>query len=95
VVQDGPGDPDDLRDLCDLVARVPPGWTRVVHGGRAWGLSRTDHVGGRSVFVEADELGGPGRLSANVWFTADGPLLRPCEVPADEVLGLLRGWVPA
>ena len=82
-------------DLGELVGRVPPGWTRVRHDGRAWGLSRTDHAGGRSVFVEADELGGPGRLSANVWFTAGGPHLRPCEVPAGEVLDLLRGWVPA
>ena len=63
--------------------------------GRPWGLSRSDHAGGRSVFVEADELGGPGRLSANVWFTADGPVLRPCEVPADDVLDLLRGWTAA
>ncbi len=83
------GDPGDLGDL---VARVPAGWTRVRHGGRTWGLSRTDHAAGRSVFVEADELGGPGRLSANVWFTADGPVLRPCEVPAEDVLALLRGW---
>ena len=79
-------------DLDELVARVPPGWTRVTYRGRPWGLSRGDHAGGRSVFVEADELGGPGRLSANVWFTADGPVLRPCEVPAGDVLDLLRGW---
>jgi len=86
---------EELGELGELVERVPPGWTRVLHHGRSWGLSRTDHAGGRSVFVEADELGGPGRLSANVWLTADGPLLRPCEVPAEQVLDLLRRWVPA
>lgn len=82
----------DPADLAALVARVPPGWTRVSYRGRAWGLSRTDHAGGRSVFVEADELGGPGRLSTNVWFTADEVLLRPCEVPAPDVLAFLAGW---
>lgn len=81
-------------DLGELVARVPAGWTRVHQRGRPWGLSRTDRAGGRSVFLEADELGGPGRLSATVWFTTAGPLLRPCEVPADDVLDLLRGWEP-
>ena len=85
-------DPVDSVDLAALVARGPPGWTRVSYRGRAWGLSRTDRAGGRSVFVEADELGGPGRLSTNVWFTSDEVLLRPCEVPAPDVLELLRGW---
>ena len=80
------------HDLAALVARVPTGWTRVAFGGRTWGLSRSDNAGGRSVFVEADELGGPGRLSTNVWFTADEVLLRPCEVPAADVLAFLRGW---
>ena len=88
-------EPDPTDELAGLLARVPLGWTRVRHRGRTWGLSRTDHAGGRSAFVEADELGGPGRLSANVWTTAAGTLLRPCEVPADDVLDLLRGWEPA
>jgi hypothetical protein len=85
-----PGSATD--ELVALVARVPDGWTRVTYQGGSWGLSRSDHVGGRSVFVEADELGGPGRLSTNVWFTAGGALLRPCEVPAEQVLAFLRGW---
>ncbi|GAA1423792.1 peptide methionine sulfoxide reductase [Agrococcus citreus] len=77
-------------DLDGLVARVPLGWSRQLVDGRAWGISRTDRAGGRSSTIDGEELGGAGRMSANVWRTAAGTLLRPCEMPAEQVLEVLR-----
>jgi len=54
--------------------------------GRSWGVSRVEHVDGRSTTVTAEELGGSLMFSANVWHTSQGPILRPCEVPAEIVL---------
>jgi len=82
-------------DLAALVDRVPEGWTRVTYGGRGYALSRTSRAGGRSISVLAEELGGTGVVSANVYRTAAGDLLRPCEMPAAEVLAFLQGWRPA
>ncbi|PJJ70960.1 hypothetical protein CLV46_0492 [Diaminobutyricimonas aerilata] len=85
----------DSAELAELLARVPDGWSRQSIDGSPWGVSRVEHVGGRSTTVTADELGGPGYLSANVWHTNEGLLLRPCEVPAEEVLRVLRALPPA
>ncbi len=77
-----------------LVDRVPEGWTRVAYAGRAWGLSRTTRAGGAGVAVYAEALGGTDVVSTNVYRTRSGDVLRPCEMPAAEVLDFLRGWVP-
>ena len=47
------------------------------------------------VTLHAEELGGPGVVSANVYRGPDADLLRPCEMPAATVLCFLEGWAPA
>ncbi len=85
----------DPTELADLLRRVPQGWSKQTVAGIAWGLSRVEHVGGRTTTLSAHELAGSGFLSANVWHTTSGDLLRPCEVPAADVMALLRGLPPA
>jgi hypothetical protein len=85
-------DPDELTELLPKVAH---GWSRRLVAGVPWGVSRVEHVGGRTTTLTAERLGGTGYLSANIWHTATGPVLRPCEVPAGDVLGFLRALPPA
>jgi hypothetical protein len=80
-------DPDELTEL---LGKVPEGWARRVVAGVPWGVSRVEHVGGRTTTLTAEQLGGTGYLSANIWHTTAGPVLRPCEVPAADVLQFLR-----
>lgn len=84
------------RPVADLLARLPEGWTPVRYRGRRWGVSRTRHAGGRVEKLYAEELGGNGVVSANVYLPdgSDGEQLRPCEMPATDVLDFLRGWEP-
>jgi hypothetical protein len=79
-------------DLAALVERVPIGWTLVEFQGRPYGLTRVDHVGGRSVSIYAEELGGPDVVSANVYRVSSGERLNACEMPDAKVLAFLRGW---
>jgi hypothetical protein len=81
-------------ELHALVERVPVGWTEVGYAGRSWGLTRSDHAHGGTTTLYAEELGGPSAVSANVWHTSGGDVLRPCEMPARVVLAFLRGWTP-
>ncbi|WP_375422973.1 peptide methionine sulfoxide reductase [uncultured Friedmanniella sp.] len=81
-------------DLATLLARVPLGWTLVRYESRPYGLSRRDHADGGAVSVYAEELGGADVVSTNVYRTAAGDVLRPCEMPAEKVLDFLRGWTP-
>jgi peptide-methionine (S)-S-oxide reductase len=83
----GETDPDELGRL---LARVPVGWTRFEIAGRPWAVSRVPRGDGRTVTLEAEQLGGADAFGANVWLTSSGPVLRPCEVPAEKVLDLLR-----
>jgi hypothetical protein len=77
-------------DLDRLLERVPGGWSRQEVDGRSWGVSRVEHVDGRSTTVTAEQLGGSLMFSANVWHTSHGAILRPCEVPAETVLDFLE-----
>jgi hypothetical protein len=85
-------EPEELHALVD---RVPTGWTEVGYAGRTWGLTRADHAGGGTTTLYAEELGGTSAVSANVWHTTGGDVLRPCEMPAQVVLDFLRGWEQA
>lgn len=77
-------------DLDKLLERVPSGWSRHVVDGRTWGVSRVEHANGKSTSFTADQLGGSGFFSANIWHTINGPILRPCEVPTETVLEFLE-----
>lgn len=81
------------EELHALLERVPPGWTEVGYAGGTWGLTRTDRAGGATTTILAERLGGNDLVSANIWHTAAGDVLRPCEMPAAVVLDFLRGWV--
>ena len=87
---DGASDvPDDLRALVD---RVPEGRSLVDFDGGPWGLTRVSRVDGRVDTLYAEELGGRGVVSANVYRTPSGDLLKPCEMPAADVVAFLRDW---
>jgi hypothetical protein len=71
---------------------VPEGWTATTYRGRPYGLRRTSRADGRSVALFAEELGGTDVVSANVYRTSAGDVLKPCEMPAATVLAFLAGW---
>ena len=87
--------PRDGQDVGRLVGRVPEGWSVVEYDGRRYGLTRVTRAGGRSASVFAEELGGSDVVSANVYRTSAGQLLKPCEMPAETVLDFLERAVPS
>lgn len=89
LVSEPSGSPDEL---AQLVARVPEGWSIVVFNGHRYALTKTTRVGGRSVTMLAEELGGPDAISANIYRTTGADLLKSCEMPDRKVLAFLRGW---
>lgn len=85
--------------VADLIARLPEGWSAVRYRGRRWGVSRTRTASGRIEKLYAEELGGTGVVSANLYLPGggedpDGERFRPCEMPAADVLDFLRHWEP-
>ena len=82
----------------DAVARLralPEGAFTARIGPRRWNARKTVLARGRSLKIVAEELGGPGYVSANLYLLAEGPRLYPCEMPAERVLAFLRDAVVA
>lgn len=80
--------------LDELLARLPEGWHLAVYRGRRYGVTKRTGAGGRRVTLYAEELGGTDIVSANVYRTSAGDLLRACEMPDAKVLAFLDGWQP-
>jgi len=58
--------------------------------GARWRVTKTVMAGGRSQKLEAEELGGKGYISMNLYRLADGTaILKPCEMPEADVTGFL------
>ena len=77
-------------DLGGLLDALPEGWSEVRYADRRYGLTKITHAGGRSSSVYAEQLGGADVISANVYRTTSGDVLKPCEMPAAKVLDFLR-----
>ncbi|NDU99487.1 hypothetical protein GZA08_00705 [Pseudoroseicyclus sp. CLL3-39] len=62
--------------------------------GRRWRVARVPVAGGRGWKLQAWALDGPGYISANLYELAAGPRLKPCEMPAEDVLSFLMDLQP-
>lgn len=79
----------DPEFLARFDALPVGGYGGTAHGVR-WRVTKTVMAGGRSQKLEAEELGGNGYVSMNLYRLADGTaLLKPCEMPEDEVRAFL------
>ena len=80
-----------MADVAALFDRVPLGWSVVGYAGRRYGVTKSASVGGRSLKIYAEELGGSDVISANLYLTGDDEQFRPCEMPAAKVTDFLAG----
>lgn len=81
-----------MNRVADLMAALPVGYSEVRYRGRRWSVTRTVQQDGRVEKLWAEELGGRGVVSANLYLLPSGEQLRPCEMPVSQVLDLLTGW---
>jgi hypothetical protein len=87
-------DDGEGRALDALVGQVPEGWSRVRTSGQTWGVTRTTRANGKVVSISAERLSDAEQISANIWITSRGAVLKPCEVPADAVVRFLEAVAP-
>jgi len=57
-------------------------------------VSKTALAKGKAWKLVAEELGGKGYISLNLYLTQNGEILRPCEMPAAKVVEFVIGFVP-
>ena len=80
--------------VWDRLVAWPRGYFIARYNDRRYGVSNTLHGNGRSMKLYAEELGGPDRISLNIYAPAHGELaLKPCEMPVDKVTAFVLGAV--
>jgi hypothetical protein len=78
--------------VWDRLSTWPRGWFVARYAGRRYGVTNTAHANGRSFKLFAEELGGPDRISLNLYAPPSAaPILKPCEMPADKVTAFVLG----
>jgi hypothetical protein len=79
--------------LLELDA-LPEGHCLGTYHGKRWRCSKSKHAGGRSTKLYAEALDGSDFVSLNLYRTAAGPRLKPCEMPKEKVIDFLEGFEP-
>ena len=73
---------------------LPTGAYGATADGLRWRVTKQTVAGWRSQKLEAEELGGTGYISFNLYRLASGQtLLNPCEMPADKVTDFVMSLV--
>ncbi|MEM9709562.1 MAG: hypothetical protein AAF871_12330 [Pseudomonadota bacterium] len=73
-------------DFLTRFDELPTGGYGGTAFGRRWRVTKSSMAGGRSQKLEAEELGGTGYVSMNLYRLADGTaLLKHCEMPMEKV----------
>lgn len=70
---------------------IPSGTSRGHYEGAPYAISKTSYANGKSIKLVAEELGGRGYISMNLFDLASGPRLKPCEMPAAKVIAFVNG----
>lgn len=84
---------DRVEAFLAGLGRLPKGYSEGSHAGRRYGVTLASSGDGRRRWLYAEELGGNGRISCNIYLDREGKaLLRPCEMPLDNVIDFVLGF---
>jgi len=85
---------DDLEPFSRALDALPAGYGEGLFEGRRWSATLRRSADGRRRWLWGEELGGPGRVSANVYRLNAALRLLPCEMPAETVIRFVLGFRP-
>lgn len=82
----------DWREFLENLRRLPEGYSCGLYRGRRYGT--TLEVSGKRTKLFAEELGGSDTISFNYYALESGPVLKPCEMPAQKVIDFVIDYRP-
>lgn len=74
-----------MDDFLAKLDALPQGYSEGLYKGRRYGVTLSASSDGRRRWLYAEELGGAGRVSCNVYLAGGRVLLKPCEMPEERV----------
>lgn len=78
--------------LLTKIQNLPIGYAEVIFENKKYGVTRTDFNQGKSIKIYAKELGGNNFVSLNYYITNTSELLKPCEMPEENVIQFLNNY---
>ena len=86
---------DALIDFLANLSALPPGYSEGEFDGRRYGVTVRASKDGKRIWLYGEALGGPDRVSCNLYRLEGGRcLLKPCEMAADKVVDFVRRFRP-
>ena len=85
---------DDLGPFLAAFDGLPCGAVQGHALGRRYVATKSQFANGASEKLVAEQLGGSDYISLNLYRTANGALLRPCEMPAQKVIDFVLAFAP-
>ncbi|MEO3414448.1 hypothetical protein AAFO92_07325 [Roseovarius sp. CAU 1744] len=82
------------QDFLKVFDALPMGTFTGVSNGRQYIVTRQDFAAGNSQKLIAEELGGNGYISFNLYRLASGMRLYPCETTQEEVVDFVVNLRP-
>jgi len=84
-----------LETFLARLWRLPHGYSEGWFRGRRFRVMLNVSADRRRWKLFAEELGGPDRVSFNLYVLSVGaPVLKPCEMPARSVIDFVAGYAP-
>mgnify|MGYP000335318630 CR=1 FL=1 len=83
-----------LTDFLAALDALPPGYGEGLYAGERWGVTVTGGHGAAVRKLYAERLAGGDHVSFNLYTTASGPQLKPCEMPEAKVVAFVLGYDP-
>ena len=80
-----------MNVFLEALGKIPIGTSRGKYQGKSYAISKTAFANGKSIKLVAEELGGPDYISLNLYLPGNGPVLKPCEMPAAKVIAFVIG----
>ncbi len=78
--------------VLNRIRKLPPGYSKVRYGNKIYGVTRSDFNEGKSIKINAEELGETDVVSLNYYITASSEMLKPCELRKEKVIHFLRNY---
>jgi len=73
---------------------LPEGYQEGAYAGDRWGVTVTGKRGDRVRKLYGERLAGGDAVSFNLYTTASGTQLKPCEMPEAKVVAFVIGFEP-
>lgn len=82
------------REFLTALDRLEPGYQTGLYNGERWGVTVTGAPGESVRKLYGARLAGGDHVSFNLYTTASGERLKPCEMPEAKVIAFVLGFEP-